>query len=215
MSRSATQSNDQELAASTTCSPATEGLLQTKRQRMSTKLLQIARERWANDIHGRGLFAPNSPTPLSLIRATLKILRPDNNSLLIDIGCGDGRWLFEACKTYGCRCMGIEVNAELAADVQRRVKEARFDNLVTVINADIKCVTELASATAVVFYGSRKGCTEIAPCLQNTLRPGTKVVSVQFHMPWKILETISDPESEFEAYVYDSPSPADDTASCR
>jgi len=45
---------------------------------------------------------------MSVVNAGLeKLLKPTKTDVLIDLGCGDGRWLIAAAKKYGCRCIDV------------------------------------------------------------------------------------------------------------
>jgi hypothetical protein len=53
-------------------------------------------------------FAPCAASRLPHIFAAARLSR---DSVLWDLGCGDGRVLHEAAARYGCRCVGVEIDA--------------------------------------------------------------------------------------------------------
>mmetsp|Transcript_26575 Transcript_26575/g.44496 ORF Transcript_26575/g.44496 Transcript_26575/m.44496 type:complete len:241 (+) Transcript_26575:51-773(+) len=172
-------------------------------RRIRDKVVELAKRRWREDVTGRGLFAPYSPTPKELIQKTLQVLELDNRSVLLDIGCGDGRWLIEACSQFRCKGIGVESNAELVDTVRRHAAEQNLADLVTLHNTDVKLMGDLSLVTVAVFYGSRASCKELAPFLTQRLQPNTYVVSVQFEFPWALEQKVTG--AGFVASIYRSP----------
>mmetsp|Transcript_14445 Transcript_14445/g.19944 ORF Transcript_14445/g.19944 Transcript_14445/m.19944 type:complete len:198 (-) Transcript_14445:127-720(-) len=175
-----------------------------RRERVKAQLLTAAKVKWQEQVFDRGMFAPNSPSPLSLIHHTLLVLKLDSASVLLDIGCGEARWLLEACAGYGCRGIGVDVDGELLETARIRAQERGLSHLMQLQQADIKHVEDFSEVSVVVFYGSREGCRGMAGFLsQKILRPGARLVSVQFTFPWEIQQTVS--QDGFSAYIYQIP----------
>ena len=93
-------------------------------------LLQVARERFAGqqaEQQDAQLMAPISPSPAQLIDRSLELIvqlrpalaaRPPDGAprrLVVDLGCGDGRWLIAAAARFGWRGVGVDLNDALLA----------------------------------------------------------------------------------------------------
>lgn len=60
----------------------------------------------------------NHSTPQYVIEKAIKLLNPQKDEILSDLGCGDGRVLIYSAKTYGCKCIGYDI-------VEEKVEECR------------------------------------------------------------------------------------------
>ena len=56
-------------------------------------------------------------TPQGCVEEALRMLQVTSKDTLFDIGCGDGRVLVSAATTFGCHCVGIDLNPERCVDV--------------------------------------------------------------------------------------------------
>ena len=50
-----------------------------------------------------------------MVEKVLCKLQPAAGDTMIDLGCGDARWLIEASQRFGCKCVGIELDEVLVA----------------------------------------------------------------------------------------------------
>ena len=66
--------------------------------------------------------SPFAPCASSRVPHILDAARLDEDSVLWDLGCGDGRVLHEAAARYGCRCVGVEIDAPCLAESQKRAE---------------------------------------------------------------------------------------------
>ena len=66
--------------------------------------------------------SPFAPCASSRVPHILAAARLDEDSVLWDLGCGDGRVLHEAAARYGCRCVGVEIDAPCLAESARRAE---------------------------------------------------------------------------------------------
>src|SRR5581483_10586027 len=63
-------------------------------------------------------------------------------------GCGDGRFVITAAKTYGCRGVGYEIDSQWVKKARERVRHEQLEKLVEIrdqdfFTADLKDVTVL------------------------------------------------------------------------
>ncbi len=66
------------------------------------------------------VVAPISPTPNALILQTFPILQLNPSSRVVELGCGDARWIIAIAKKFSCAsCLGIDIDDE-RLDLARR-----------------------------------------------------------------------------------------------
>ena len=120
-------------------------------------------------------------TPAAAVRAMLRLLDPPAGSKLFDLGSGDGRVLIEATKRYdryGVIAVGIELDADRAAESRRAAEIAGVGGQVLVFAGDIRDY-DLSEATHVTMYLYPELMETIIPRLQD----GTVVASYQHDIP--------------------------------
>lgn len=107
---------------------------------------------------GTARIDPTSPPryriasmPQFAVEAILKTIKPVKTDVLYDLGCGDGRIVITAAKKYGCHCVGVEIDKEIADLARKNVKAAKIENHVTIITADIRKI-KLDDADIIMMY---------------------------------------------------------------
>ncbi len=78
-----------------------------------------------------------SPTPIAEVRRVLALLHPQSNETFVDYGCGDGRWLIEAARTYGCRAIGVEIDPQQVDRARRAADQEGLVGRVQIIEGDV------------------------------------------------------------------------------
>ena len=156
-----------------------------------------------------GALAEISPSPFPLIAAVLNdshvssALSADG-SVILDMGFGDGRWLFAALEQFhgGRLCaVGVELDPERIALTRRAMTEEGVLKL-EIIQADFLHV-DVSAATVLIAYLSRDGNRAIASKLSQELGAGALVVAVGFQFIWakKLLSTYN--VGGLPAYIYE------------
>lgn len=85
-------------------------------------------------------------SPTEVVQEALDLVGPlSSDDRVVDLGCGDGRFLIGVAKASGARCLGVEIVPERAAEAQRKVREAGLESLI-----EIRC--ENASARGVAQF---------------------------------------------------------------
>uniref|UniRef100_A0A7S1XND7 Methyltransferase domain-containing protein n=1 Tax=Phaeomonas parva TaxID=124430 RepID=A0A7S1XND7_9STRA len=100
-----------------------------KRASLRAAIIQASKEAFAareNTI----IVAPISPTPLPIVQAVLDKVSVNADDVVLDLGCGDGRWLVAAAEAYGCRCVGYELEDERIAKCGEAIAAAGVGALV-------------------------------------------------------------------------------------
>ena len=133
---------------------------------------------------------PYVPTTEEAVQAMLKLANVTKNDVVYDLGCGDGRIVIAAAKTYGARAVGIDINPVRIAEAKENAKKAGVENLVRFEENDL-FQADIHEASVVTLFLLSSVNLKLRPKLLHDLKPGTRVVSNTFDMgDWK-------PEKEF------------------
>jgi SAM-dependent methyltransferase len=138
---------------------------------------------------------PFVPTPEEVVETMLEMLEIDENDVLYDLGCGDGRIVVTAAKKYGCRGVGIDIDPQRILESRENAAKEGVEDRVEFIQMDL-FKADLSQATAVTLYLLTEVNLRLRPKLLQELNPGTPVVSHDFDMgKW-----IADRETFLEDY---------------
>lgn len=135
----------------------------------------------AQDEIARPLDVPYVPTPLPVVDAMLDLAKVNKSDVVYDLGCGDGRIVVRAATRFGCRGVGVDLNPE-------RVKEAKANairaNVTELTRFEVGDVFEFdfSGASVVTMYLLPSVNLKLRPRLLKELKPGTRLVSHDFHM---------------------------------
>lgn len=135
------------------------------------------------------------PTPDETVTEMLRLADIKQGDVLYDLGSGDGRIPIMAAQQYGIRAVGIEIDPKMVTVAEERARQANVVGLVSFRNADM-FRSDISEATVVTLYLSNKLNLLLRPKLLSELRPGTRILSHDFHMgdweaerkirvPWK------------------------------
>ncbi|OWZ12926.1 putative membrane protein [Phytophthora megakarya] len=167
-----------------------------RRRRVRQLVLEAAKAR-ANDALtlkseecNKELFAPFSPSPVAVIDAVwTKIedagmaLTPDD--LLVDLGCGDGRWLVSGVQRFNCNAFGVELDENLVKRAKEQVIGQNLQDKIQVELGDVM-QTDISNAKLVIVYAFAESLHGIAERLKQQLRTDAYVLSIGFRVPeWK------------------------------
>lgn len=118
------------------------------------------------------------PTPQHVVERMLDLAKVDQDDLVYDLGCGDGRILVTAAAQYGARGYGVDIDPQRVAQARANVKKHGVEKLVTIEQGDAFKV-DLRKATVVTLYLLPSLNVKLLPQLRK-LRPGVSVVSHDF-----------------------------------
>ena len=158
-------------------------------------------ERRAND----AIFVP---TPHDVVERMLQLAGVGKGDVVYDLGCGDGRIVVAAAKTFGCRAAGFDTDPDCVRMSRENVKSANVDGLVEIRQKDIFTL-DLSGATVITLYMGREVNRRLIPQLQ-TLKPGARIVSHYFDIegyePDKVIEFVSAEDNAKHAlYLWTAP----------
>jgi SAM-dependent methyltransferase len=128
--------------------------------------------------------APYIPSPQDVVDRMLELADLDNNDVVYDLGCGDGRIVITAAKRYGCRGVGFEYDPQIAALARQNAAAAGVAELVTIEERDIFTIetAELNRASAITLYLLPWMNEKLAPRLSE-LAAGKVIVSHEWNLP--------------------------------
>jgi outer membrane protein assembly factor BamB len=121
------------------------------------------------------------PTPGDVVERMIGLAALDANSVLYDLGSGDGRIVIAAARTHGCRAVGYEIDPRLVEQSREAVRAQGLDHLVRIEHADFFTV-DLSGADAVAVYLPSNLLDRLRPQFDK-LKRGARIVSHQFRVP--------------------------------
>ena len=150
--------------------------------------------------------APFIGVPEKILNEVVKALDLNENSVLYDLGCGDGRVLTEAIKNHPqIRAVGVEIASfpyYLAKFHTRKYKniEIKRENIFK---------TDISKATHIFLYLYPKVIDRLFARIREQCRPGTIIVSCDFEIknfsPIKVIDLSNiNPDSNRgkKLYIY-------------
>ena len=151
--------------------------LSSRKKCAKAALIALAKQRFAEQqsASSHQLVAPISPSPPELVDATISELRARGllTSRLVDLGCGDCRWLV-AARDYCRRLVGYDIDGALLAKGR-----AALDGSVTgytLVEGDFfESENIFEDGDVVVAYLFREGCAKLREKLERELPRGTLV----------------------------------------
>ncbi|HPL64383.1 MAG TPA: methyltransferase domain-containing protein [Syntrophales bacterium] len=131
------------------------------------------------------LDVPFVPTVDEVVKEMIRIAEVRQSDIVYDLGCGDGRIVITAAKETGCAGVGIDIDPARIQESRANAVKAGVADRVTfheqnLFDADIR------NATVVTMYLLPDVNQKIRPKLLKELKPGTRIVSHNYHLdPWK------------------------------
>lgn len=138
---------------------------------------------------------PYVPTPQSLVEEMLRMAKVGPGDVLYDLGCGDGRIVITAAKEYGATGVGIDIDPIRINESNMNAREAGVTDKVTFREENL-FTADFSPATVVTLYLLSRVNLQLRPQLFAQLKPGTRLVSHNYHMA----EWEPDQEKEVEGH---------------
>jgi SAM-dependent methyltransferase len=134
---------------------------------------------------------PFVPTPVEVVDAMLELAKIQPGDLLYDLGCGDGRIVIAAAKTFGIKAIGIDIDPIRISESKENATESGVNDKVKFIQQDL-FETDFSDASVITMYLLTSVNRRLRPKLLSELKPGTRLVSHRFDMgEWKADKTVS------------------------
>lgn len=131
------------------------------------------------------LFAPFSPSPprvmdavwaaLDARKAQVAVLA--RHELLVDLGCGDARWLIAGVQRYGCEALGVEIDSVLVERARCDVAQCALSDRIQIELGDVMAA-DIARAKLVIVYAFAEALHGIRAHLETQLDASAAVLSI-------------------------------------
>jgi uncharacterized protein (TIGR03000 family) len=130
-------------------------------------------------------------TPDKVIQAMLRLADVGPDDVVYDLGCGDGSLVIAAVKDFKAkRGVGVDIDADLVAEATASARKQGVADRVTFRQQDVLTIKDLSDASVVLLYIGDELNQRLRPVLQQTLKPGARIVSHRFLMgDWKPLQS--------------------------
>src|SRR6516162_8227155 len=127
------------------------------------------------------------PTEQVVVEKMLEMAKVKKDDIVYDLGCGDGRIVVTAAKKYGCKGVGIDIDPARVKDSNENAKKEGVEDKVEFRQGDFfQKIDDINKASVVTLYLFPHLNLKLRPTLQKTLKPGSRIVSHDFHMgDWK------------------------------
>lgn len=135
----------------------------------------------ALDEIARQLDVPYVPTPVGVVDAMLDLAKVGKSDTVYDLGCGDGRIVVRAASRFGCRGVGVDLNPERVKEAKQNAIKSGVTELTRFEVGDVFDF-DFSPATVVTMYLLPSVNLKLRPRLLKELKPGTRLVSHDFHM---------------------------------
>jgi SAM-dependent methyltransferase len=147
-------------------------------------------------------------TPHDVVDRMLAIAKVTSNDVVYDLGCGDGRVVATAGRTYGCHGVGFDISPERVAESRKTLEEYKVQDRVKIEQRDI-FELDLGPANVITLYLLPRLNVRLIPQLER-LRPGSRIVSHDFDMkgvePDRVVEMVSKEDGiEHTIYLWTTP----------
>jgi len=121
------------------------------------------------------------PTPWPVVEVVFELaaLRPQD--VFYDLGSGDGRLLVLAAQRFGTRGVGIDIDPDRIQVAAQNAIAAQVSQLVSFRQQDL-FTSDFQEATVLFLYLLPHLNLRLRPRLFQQLRPGTRLISLDFDM---------------------------------
>ena len=124
---------------------------------------------------------PFVATPPDVVDRMLALAQVGARDVVYDLGCGDGRIVIAAARTYGARGVGVDIDPTRIDEARENARLAGVEHLVTFRVEDAR-TTDVSEATVVTLYLVSALNVQLRPRLTAQLRPGARIVPHNFPM---------------------------------
>jgi outer membrane protein assembly factor BamB/SAM-dependent methyltransferase len=163
---------------------------------------------------GLGKKAPREPdaifvpSPMDVVEKMLALGAVKKDDVVVDLGCGDGRFLIAAARKYGCRGVGYELDADCVALARQAVKEAGVEKLVRIVHGDL-FDADLSGSSVVMLFLLPEVNRKLLPQLSK-MKDGSRIVSHAFEIPGLLPDRVvpftpEEEGTERKLFVYTTP----------
>jgi SAM-dependent methyltransferase len=125
------------------------------------------------------MVAPYFPSPQDVVDRVLSLAGVQQNDVVYDLGCGDGRVVITAARKYRARGVGVDLDRLRIKEAEALARRARVGHLVRFELEDLRNV-DFSSATVVTLFLRQDANLALRSALTRQLEPGARIVSHHF-----------------------------------
>ena len=125
------------------------------------------------------LWQPTDPVTMKRL-LHLSEIQPGEK--LVDLGCGDGRFVVAAARDFGAKATGFEIDPFRVLIARIWIRLARLSHQASVIRGNMYNV-DVSDADVVILFLSATSNFRLQSRLRSQLRDGSRVVSY-YHPMW-------------------------------
>jgi ubiquinone/menaquinone biosynthesis C-methylase UbiE len=130
-------------------------------------------------------LAPYLPSPQVVVERMLEASQIKPGETLYDLGSGDGRIVITAAQMFKANAVGVELSEVLCKSTLKKIAALNLESQVKIVHGNALKV-DLSPADVVTLYLLTSSNARLRPILERDLKPGARVVSLNFGMPgWK------------------------------
>lgn len=144
------------------------------------------------------LWQPTDPVTMKRL-LYLSEIQPGEK--LVDLGCGDGRFVVAAARDFGARATGFEIDPFRVLYAKIWIWLARLSDRATVIRGNMYEV-DVSDADVVILFLSATSNFRLQKRLREQLKDGARVVSY-YHPMWGWQpDMVGEAKDGYPIYVY-------------
>ena len=127
-------------------------------------------------------LAPFVALSMYSVRRMLRLANVGPNDIVYDLGSGDGRVVITAVHEFDAKKgVGIELRNDLIRLAHAQIQKLDLARRVAIIQGNA-LETPIGEADVITLYLSTKGNEVLRPKLERELRPGSRVVSLDYRI---------------------------------
>ena len=156
-------------------------LLTRRRILLALAALPLARGAGAaEDVDAKRTGGPYVPTPQVVVDEMLRIGKVGPADYVVDLGSGDGIIVLTAATRLKARGFGVDIDPELVKRANAEAKKRGVSDRASFHVQDV-FKADISKATVVTLYLLPGMMVDLRPKILAELRPGTRVVSHDYH----------------------------------
>jgi len=141
------------------------------------------------------------PTDRETVRRILFLAEIDRGERVVDLGCGDGRFVIEAARKHGAEAIGVEIDPFRVFWARAWIRLAGLARRARIVHANMYDY-DVTGVDVVILFLSATSNFRLQTRLRTQLAPGARVVSY-YHPMWGWKPSIvGEAKAGHPIYVY-------------
>jgi SAM-dependent methyltransferase len=141
------------------------------------------------------------PTDRITVRRLLVLSGLQPGESLIDLGCGDGRFVVMAAREFGAHATGVEIDPFRVALARAWIRGARLSDRAKVVRGNMY-TADVSGADVVVLFLSATSNFRLQKRLESEMKDGARLVSY-YHPMWGWQpDLVGESRDGYPIYVY-------------